>query len=109
MEMRCTIMTQQENGFGNDFVVLTDEEGNEFELEHLDTLEKNGETYFAFIRAQIDLEDEGELIILKTVLDDDGQEALITVDDDDEYDEIFELFSERLEDYYEEEEQADQE
>ena len=31
--------------FGPDFITVTDEDGNEFELEHLDTLEYNGQTY----------------------------------------------------------------
>ena len=30
--------------YGPDFITLTDEEGNEFELEHLGTLEYNGST-----------------------------------------------------------------
>lgn len=36
--------------FGPDFITVTDEDGNEFELEHLDTLEYNGQTYMAFSR-----------------------------------------------------------
>ena len=36
--------------FGPDFITVTDEDGNEFELEHLDTLEYNGQTYMAFFR-----------------------------------------------------------
>jgi hypothetical protein len=35
--------------YGNDFITLTDEEGNQLELEHLDTLEYNGATYMAFV------------------------------------------------------------
>ncbi len=87
------------SGFGNNFVVLTDEDGNEIELEHLDTLEENGETYFAFIEAQTNLDDEGELIVLKSSRDEKGEEVLITVDEDEEYDRVFDLFSERLENY----------
>ena len=30
--------------FGPDFITVTDEDGNEFELEHLDTIEYNGGT-----------------------------------------------------------------
>ena len=37
--------------FGPDFITVTDEDGNEFELEHLDTLEYNGQTYMAFFPA----------------------------------------------------------
>ena len=32
--------------YGNDFITLTDEDGNEIELEHLDTVEYNGQTLY---------------------------------------------------------------
>ena len=65
--------------FGPDFITVTDEEGNEFELEHVDTLDYNGQTYMAFFPAiqgeeqedgveEVDLDDEENgLIILKVV------------------------------------------
>ena len=37
--------------FGPDFISVTDEEGNEFELELVDTLEHNGVTYYAMFPA----------------------------------------------------------
>ena len=37
--------------FGPDFVSLTDEDGNELELEYVDTLEWNGCTYAGFYPA----------------------------------------------------------
>ena len=52
--------------YGNDYVTLTDENGNEPELEHLDTLEDNGNTYFAFTPADMQLEESYELIIIKS-------------------------------------------
>ena len=33
--------------FGPDFITVTDEDGNEMELEYLDTLEYKGQTYLA--------------------------------------------------------------
>ena len=59
--------------YGNDFVVLTDEDGREIELEHLDTVEYNGQTYMAFIPAEMSLEDAYELMIMKVELEDDGE------------------------------------
>ena len=35
--------------FGGDFITLTDEEGNEFELEYCTTVEHNGTVYMAFL------------------------------------------------------------
>ena len=40
--------------YGPDFVSVTDDEGNEFELEHLGTLEYNGQEYMAFVPADMD-------------------------------------------------------
>ena len=37
-------LSQNQDGYGNDFLTLTDDEGNQLELEHLDTLEYEGET-----------------------------------------------------------------
>ena len=45
--------------YGSDFITVTDEDGNDFELEHLGTLEYQGNTYMAFVPADID--DEAEL------------------------------------------------
>ncbi|MBR1781261.1 MAG: DUF1292 domain-containing protein [Oscillospiraceae bacterium] len=85
--------------FGADFITLTDEEGNEFELEYLDTVEYAGNTYMAFFPtleegADEDSEDYG-LIILRCVPGDpDGM--LESVDDDDELNAVYDLFMESL-------------
>ena len=58
-------------GFGPDFITITDEDGNEFELEHLDTIEYNGQTYMAFFPA---VEDEGGEAVEDVDLDEvDGE------------------------------------
>ena len=91
--------------YGNNFVVLTDENGKEIELEHLDTVEYNGQTYMAFIPAEMELDDAYELMIMKVELEENGEEALVTLDDEDEEAEMFQIFSERLEDVFEGEEE----
>ena len=50
--------------FGPDFITVTDEDGNDFELEHLDTLEYNNEVYMAFFPAVS--EDAQEGVSLRT-------------------------------------------
>jgi len=89
--------------YGNDFVVLTDEDGREIELEHLDTVEYNGQTYMAFLPTEMSLDDAYELIIMKAELEDAGEEMLVTLDDEDEEAEMFQIFSERLEETFEDE------
>ncbi len=80
-------------------VILTDEEGNEKEFEHIDTLEENGTVYMAFIPTELDLEEEAEVVILK-IVEEDGVELLASVDDDEENLRLYNLFLDRLEDEY---------
>ena len=85
--------------YGNDFVTIVDDEGNEFELEHLDTAEMNGSLYMAFVPADIDEDDDDfGLIILEVVSDEDGEDSFASIDDEDELNMVFELFVERLSD-----------
>lgn len=90
--------------FGNNYVVLTDEEGNEVEFEHIDTVEVDGQTYLAFIPAELSVEDEAEVVILK-IEEENGEEILVSVDDEDEADKIFDIVMQRVEDMYEEDPQ----
>ena len=88
--------------FGNNYVVLTDEDGNEVEFEHIDTVELNGETYMAFIPAELSAEDEAEVVILK-IVEEGGEEILASVDDDEEADRVYESAMSHVEDLYDEE------
>ena len=89
--------------YGPDFITVTDEDGNEFELEHLDTLEYNGETYMAFFPAvedgkdveEVDLDEEYGLIIMK-VVEVDGEEQLSTLDSDEELELVYQQFMDQL-------------
>nr|WP_297279044.1 DUF1292 domain-containing protein [uncultured Butyricicoccus sp.] len=87
--------------FGNDYVVLTDEDGNEVEFEHIDTVEVDGQMYMAFIPAELAVDEEAEVVILK-VVEEDGEEVLVSVEDDAEADRVFAIVMERVEDMYEE-------
>ena len=75
-------------------ITLTDEDGSELEFEVIAQYEKNGEQYFAMIPAEEDADtpdDVCEYIILKLAKDGD-EEILVTVDDDDELDDIADYF-----------------
>ena len=80
--------------YGNDFITISDDDGNEFELEHLETIEVDGTLYMAFLPADMDEEDEnyGLIILKKATVD--GEETLTTVDDDKELAVVFERFVE---------------
>ena len=96
-----------DNNFGGDFVSITDDEGNEFELELLDALIQDGVYYHAFLpvstQAQDQEEEDLEIIILKSI-EEDGEEILSTLDSDEELEQIYALFMDRL--FEEEEEES---
>ena len=92
--------------FGSDFMTIVDEDGTEFELEVLSTLEYNGCTYLAVIPAGT--EDEGadlEVSILKSV-EEDGEPILCAIEDEEELESVYELIMQSL--YEEEEEDEDE-
>lgn len=82
--------------YGPDFITLTDEDGNEFELEHLGTLELNGTVYMSFVPADMDEDDEDFGLILLKVVEKDGEELLADIDDEAELDSVYEKFMEEL-------------
>lgn len=82
--------------YGSDFISVTDEEGNEFELEHLGTLEHDGETYMCFVPADMDEDDEDFGMIILKVVEENGEELLADVDDQEELEHIYDLFMEAL-------------
>ena len=86
--------------FGRDFITITDEDGVEYELEILSTVEYNGAIYYALAPADTDEDEELEVSILKAV-EEDGEEILVAIDDDDELEKVYELLIEQM---YEEEE-----
>ena len=73
--------------------ILQDEEGTEHEFELLDTCEKNGVRYYAMVPAEAEDKDDEfcEYVILKAVTV-DGEETLVSIDDDDEFDDIADYF-----------------
>ena len=82
--------------YGSDYISISDEDGNEFELELLDAFEHKGTYYHAFIPAGGGSdEDDLEIIILKSV-EENGEEVLSTVDTDEELEEVYAIFMERL-------------
>lgn len=87
------------NDYGSDFMTIVDEDGTEFELEILSSLEYNGETYLAVTLAGSE-EENTEVSILKSV-EEDGEPILCAIEDDQELETIYGLMMDQL---YEEEE-----
>ena len=87
-------MTDHENNtpadMDDNLVVLQDEDGNDITFEHLMTLEYKGSSYI-LLEAQQDMEDclQGESIILRIEQDDNGDDMYATIEDEAEYQEVF--------------------
>ena len=93
--------------FGPDIVSVTDEEGVEHFFEELDRIETDdGNKYVALIPIYDDeeeiLDSDGDVLILK-VLEENGENYLIQIEDEKEFNEIGNIFEDRLIEKYEKE------
>jgi len=84
-----------DNEYGSDFMTIVDEDGTEFELEILSTLEYNGFTYLAVIPAGTEEEEDIEVSILKSV-DEDGEPILCAIEDEEELQSVYDLIMDEL-------------
>lgn len=79
--------------YGNDFITIIDDDGQEFELEVLDSMDYNGESYVAFLPADMDENDpDYGMIILRSVLDENGDELFESIDDEEQLQDVYEHF-----------------
>lgn len=79
--------------YGNDFITIIDDDGQEFELEVLDSMDYNGESYVAFLPADMDENDpDYGMIILRSVLDENGDELFESIDDEEQLHDVYEHF-----------------
>ena len=81
-----------EDGFGNDYLTIVDEDGNEFELELLDSFEMDDELYMAFVPTDVDEDSEDYGVIMLKAVEEDGEELLVEIEDEDEEESAFEVF-----------------
>ena len=80
--------------FGSDLITIVDDDGQEFELEVLDSMDYNGETYVAFLPTNLDPTDpDYGMIILRSVLDENGEELFESIDDDAQLQDVYEHFT----------------
>jgi len=78
--------------YGSDFITLTDEEGKEFELEHIDSFEFEGKEYMIFIPAdEQEDSDEAEMIILQVVGEGDDAE-LMSLESEAELERVYDYY-----------------
>ena len=89
--------------YGSDFLSIVDDDGNEYELEVLSTLEYNGNTYLAVIPAAQSADQlELEVSVLKST-EENGEAILSIIEDEEELEAVYDLIMDSL---YEEDEEA---
>lgn len=95
-------MSQQ---FGDDFITITDEDGQEYELEVLATVEYNGAEYLGVCPADAGENEDADLeVSILKVEEEDGEEILCAVTDEEELQAVYDLLLELPEEDDEEEE-----
>lgn len=78
-----------------ELIYLTDEEGNELPFELLDVVDYNDEQYAVFFPADESEEDEdadGEVVILKVIIQEDDSAEFVSTDDTEVLDAVFDIF-----------------
>jgi len=82
--------------FGSDLITISDESGNDFVLEHVDTIEHDGVFYMAVLPTDIDEDDENYGLSILRVINENGEDVLDTIDDEELLDELYEKFMIRI-------------
>lgn len=87
--------------YGDDIITITDEDGVEYVLEVLATMEVDGTQYYALVPASNEEDEDLEVSILKGV-EEDGEEILCAIEDEDELERVYNIMMDEL--YQDEEE-----
>ena len=80
-----------------ELITIVDDDGQEFELEVVGRMDYNHKSYALFLPSNIDEMDEDDpdygIIILRSVIDENGDEIFESIDDDDELQDVYEHFA----------------
>ena len=78
--------------FGSDYITIVDDDGQEFELEVIESMDYNGKTYMSFLPADMPEDDPDYGIIILRVVDDQGETVYESIDDEDQLQDVYEHF-----------------
>ncbi len=96
-------MAEENLNYGPDIITLEDEDGIEHDFEYLDSVKTEDGHFVALIPANQTPEEtlgyDGELVIM-AVEEEDGEEYLVTIEDDELFDKVSDIFMDRLEEEY---------
>ena len=87
------------------YITISDDEGNEHELEFISRITVEGQDYVSFFPADVDPDsEEANEIIMFRVVTENGEDLFEIIEDEDEAEKIYEKFCESLFDEDQEEE-----
>ncbi len=99
-------LMEEDEGFLDTVITLTDDEGNEVPFEFLDVVELDGKRYVVLLPVD---EDAEEVVILEVDEsaegDDPDSDTYISVEDEEILDKVFAIFKERFSDEFDFEEE----
>jgi uncharacterized protein YrzB (UPF0473 family) len=76
---------------------LEDEDGNESDFTLIKRMDIDGQSYVAFEPFdEEEMEDEEDSFVILKVMDEEGEEVFITIEDDDEFDKVADIFEDQL-------------
>jgi uncharacterized protein YrzB (UPF0473 family) len=79
--------------FGSDYITIVDDDGQESELEVVDSIEYKDQTFTLFLPADLSEDDpDYGFIILREVADENGDTVFESIDDEDELNDVYEHF-----------------
>ncbi|MDP4118600.1 MAG: DUF1292 domain-containing protein [Bacillota bacterium] len=81
----------------SNIIILTDPEGNDVEFEHLDTIEYKDDVYVVLIET---VDDEGVTILKLIEGNDEADDELVTVEDEDTAEAVYQMFKERNKEFF---------
>lgn len=77
-------------------ITLVDEEGAEHDFEVIDIIEVEGSQYAILLPVEEEKGEDEEAIILKFTYDDDGNELLVDIEDDEEWEKVADAWEEMM-------------
>ena len=88
----------QEETFETEVYTLTDENGQENDFELIGSLDIDDQTYVALfpIENEDDEDDDESGFVILKVVEEDGEDIFVSIDDEEEYDSVAEAFEDEL-------------
>ncbi len=83
-------------------IVLTDEDGDEYEFTVIDVLDVDDKEYLVLLPPEGEDAEVDEAVILRLEVDENGEEVLYDIEDDEEWDRVSQAWEERMEQEFDE-------